>query len=127
MSYEKYTWQTGEVITADKLNHMEEGIKNSYITVFDAEFRESDTKLLVTAENGAIKVGDAFNIEWTQEMPNVTITGNTFGYCMQTDTGSNDNISGATFIYVDENSGTLKVALTAYDETAGGYLQYTVG
>lgn len=26
MSYEKYTWQTGEVITADKLNHMEEGI-----------------------------------------------------------------------------------------------------
>lgn len=26
MSYTKYTWQTGEVITAEKLNHMEDGI-----------------------------------------------------------------------------------------------------
>ena len=127
MSYEKYTWQTGEVITADKLNHMEDGIKNSYITVFDAEFRESDNKLLVTAENGAIKVGDAFKIDWTETMPDVTRTIHTFGYCMQTDTASTDDIAGASFIYVDDNSGTLKVALTAYDETAGGYLEYSVG
>lgn len=27
MAYDKYTWQTGEKITADKLNHMEEGIQ----------------------------------------------------------------------------------------------------
>lgn len=27
MSYEKHTWETGELITADKLNHMEEGIE----------------------------------------------------------------------------------------------------
>ena len=26
MSYNKYTWQTGETITADKLNHIEDGI-----------------------------------------------------------------------------------------------------
>lgn len=26
MSYEKQTWTTGEVITAEKLNHMEDGI-----------------------------------------------------------------------------------------------------
>ena len=26
MSYEKYTWQSGEKITANKLNHMEDGI-----------------------------------------------------------------------------------------------------
>ena len=26
MAYEKQTWTTGEVITADKLNHMEDGI-----------------------------------------------------------------------------------------------------
>ena len=26
MSYEKQTWQTGDVITANKLNHMEDGI-----------------------------------------------------------------------------------------------------
>lgn len=29
MSYEKQTWQTGETITAQKLNHMEDGIGNN--------------------------------------------------------------------------------------------------
>ena len=29
MAYEKQTWTTGEVITADKLNHMEDGISGS--------------------------------------------------------------------------------------------------
>ena len=29
MTYDKYTWQTGEVITAEKLNHMEDGIANA--------------------------------------------------------------------------------------------------
>ena len=28
MAYEKQTWQTGDTITAEKLNHMEDGIKN---------------------------------------------------------------------------------------------------
>lgn len=31
MSYEKHTWQTGEIITADKLNNMEDGIEKSGI------------------------------------------------------------------------------------------------
>lgn len=26
MSYEKQTWNCGDVVTADKLNHMEDGI-----------------------------------------------------------------------------------------------------
>lgn len=29
MAYEKQTWQTVDTITADKLNHMEDGINNS--------------------------------------------------------------------------------------------------
>ena len=29
MSYVKQTWETGEFITKEKLNHMEEGISNS--------------------------------------------------------------------------------------------------
>lgn len=33
MSYEKQTWQTGDVITAVKLNHMEDGIANPGYTV----------------------------------------------------------------------------------------------
>lgn len=30
MAYEEYTWETGETITSEKLNHMERGITNSY-------------------------------------------------------------------------------------------------
>ena len=30
MTYEKQTWTTGEVITADKLNHMEDGIGGAF-------------------------------------------------------------------------------------------------
>ena len=30
MTYQKQTWITGETITAQKLNHMEDGIKNRY-------------------------------------------------------------------------------------------------
>lgn len=33
MSYEKQNWQTGEIITADKLNHMEDGIASSVIII----------------------------------------------------------------------------------------------
>ena len=29
MAYEKQTWQNGDTITAEKLNHMEDGIENS--------------------------------------------------------------------------------------------------
>lgn len=29
MSYEKQTWKCGDSITAEKLNHMEDGIANS--------------------------------------------------------------------------------------------------
>ena len=29
MAYEKQTWETGDIITADKLNHIEDGIENS--------------------------------------------------------------------------------------------------
>ena len=45
MSYEKQTWQTGDIITAEKLNHMEDGIKeapgyivtNNKTTIFEGE------------------------------------------------------------------------------------------
>lgn len=36
MAYEKNNWQTGDVITKEKLNHMEEGISNAgnlYLTL----------------------------------------------------------------------------------------------
>ena len=33
MSYEKTTWETGDVITAEKLNNIENGIANSVVTL----------------------------------------------------------------------------------------------
>ena len=37
MAYEKQTWVTGEVITKEKLNHMEDGIANSGGILFLSE------------------------------------------------------------------------------------------
>lgn len=40
MSYEKHTWETGEVITAEKLNNIEEGIDES-VVIFSSTFSGS--------------------------------------------------------------------------------------
>jgi len=40
MSYEKNTWVTGDVITAEKLNHMEDGI--------DDITKDSEQTVLIT-------------------------------------------------------------------------------
>lgn len=39
MSYEKQTWATGDIVTADKLNHMEDGIAAGGGSVFDAKIK----------------------------------------------------------------------------------------
>lgn len=41
MAYEKQAWACGDVITADKLNHMEDGIAGGGITVIECEIRRS--------------------------------------------------------------------------------------
>ena len=46
MSYTKYTWETGEVITAAKLNNMEDGI---------------DDKLIVTMINTTGEIDASYN------------------------------------------------------------------
>jgi hypothetical protein len=33
MAYEKQTWQTGDIITAEKLNHMEDGIVGGTLVI----------------------------------------------------------------------------------------------
>lgn len=40
MSYEKQTWETGQVITAEKLNHMEDGIGGGILVVSEIETQE---------------------------------------------------------------------------------------
>lgn len=41
MSYEKQTWQTGDIVTAEKLNHIEDGIVSSgdvLVVTFTADY-----------------------------------------------------------------------------------------
>lgn len=47
MSYEKYTWVTGEVITAEKLNHMEDGIAAANAAPIKSITIENTTENLV--------------------------------------------------------------------------------
>lgn len=43
MSYTKQTWQTGETITANKLNHMEDGIANNNVMIVRIADETEDT------------------------------------------------------------------------------------
>ena len=48
MSYEKQTWQTGDVITQEKLNHMEDGIADGEVVIIDAKAVRNDDTWEVT-------------------------------------------------------------------------------
>lgn len=53
--YEPYTWTTGEVITAEKLNHAEEGIEGAYDELSALEQRvEANSPLIVTQDENLI-------------------------------------------------------------------------
>lgn len=43
MSYEKQTWQTGDVITADKMNYMEDGIEDASQSVDEKTYIRLDS------------------------------------------------------------------------------------
>ena len=53
MAYEKQTWQTGDVITQEKLNHMEDGIEDAYEL---PAVTETDNGKVLGVENGAWSV-----------------------------------------------------------------------
>ena len=42
MSYVKTTWQTGDTVTAEKLNHAEQGIADNSADVYVGTLLESD-------------------------------------------------------------------------------------
>lgn len=42
MAYEKTNWQNGDVITAEKLNHAEQGIANACLTLYWGEYDGAD-------------------------------------------------------------------------------------
>lgn len=58
MSYEKQTWVTGETITAEKLNHMEDGISaGAMVLHYDSEeghFDKTFNEVRQAIENGIL-------------------------------------------------------------------------
>lgn len=65
MSYTKYTWVTGEVITADKLNHMEDGIEAAG-KVFEIE--KEDDEYIVKATPSELYPGAVAVYDGTQKI-----------------------------------------------------------
>lgn len=55
MAYEKQTWQTGDVITQEKLNHMEQGIEDAYEL---PAVTETDNGKVLGVENGQFGLVD---------------------------------------------------------------------
>ncbi len=58
MSYSKTTWQTGDTVTAELLNHMEDGISDADAKVLPA-VSGSDNGKVLQVKNGAWTKGDA--------------------------------------------------------------------
>ncbi len=61
MSYSEYTWQTGETITAEKLNNLEEGIQDALDCCGGAS--ESDVFYVTVSFDGSSFVADKTNAE----------------------------------------------------------------
>lgn len=59
MSYDKYIWQIGEVITAAKLNHIEDGIAAIGTVQYTIEGAPlPGSPVVFKAANNAVKAGD---------------------------------------------------------------------
>lgn len=57
MAYTKQTWNTGDTITAQKLNHMEDGIASSGGVGYDITFNETTnrTNIIFTADGASFE------------------------------------------------------------------------
>lgn len=62
MAYEKQTWTTGEVITQEKLNHMEDGIANAGggALIVNATTTTSESGTITTLDKTWQEIHDAF-------------------------------------------------------------------
>ena len=67
MAYEKQTWVTGEVITKEKLNHMEDGIANSGGILFLNEDRTGVLDKTWNEINTALRNGQLVFVLETEE------------------------------------------------------------
>lgn len=60
MSYEKQTWQTGDVITAEKLNHMEDGIASGG-GGGSSDFSTAEVTVIANSGSGGVALTGGIN------------------------------------------------------------------
>lgn len=82
MAYEKQTWVCGETITADKLNHMEDGIAQASGGGTDVGYECTETRTVLTEESVTTVAGEygndgslAYSTPITAETIRVTFNG----------------------------------------------------
>ena len=61
MAYEKHTWETGETITAEKLNNLEDGIGDSSIFIVNISAHGSGGSYTVTADKTYTELKAAYD------------------------------------------------------------------
>ena len=123
MAYEKQTWNTGDVITAEKLNHMEEGINRptgglfvSKVTSFDGTSITLDhtfEEILAAFEAGMEPV-----IESSKQRSQNGGNKYTFRLMERTETISPHEITGFSFFCIISKDGeSLTFAKISVDIT----------
>ncbi|MBO5969216.1 MAG: hypothetical protein J6S14_12045 [Clostridia bacterium] len=68
MAYEKQTWTTGDTVTADKLNHMEDGISSSYVVIFDTTIERIEDDGVYGVLQPQITLADLFELMKTKQV-----------------------------------------------------------
>lgn len=75
MAYEKQIWENGDVITADKLNHIEDGIENNNLgyEIVESEQLILDENITVTGPEDAPYNGAQFQYSELINYPTITV------------------------------------------------------
>ena len=124
MAYEKHNWQTGEVITADKLNHIEDGISSrEYVVLEEAAFNELSDAEKVEQFNHCMSVfnnGGVVDVESMGLVARVTSCSDNPKYMVATTILSSSASSGAsnpvytlgyTYVSCDDITVTINVGV----------------
>ena len=130
MAYEKQTWTCGDTITADKLNHIEEGIDSNSPMIIEGEWNDTTNCLTVNCSYNDVlqAINDEKQIATHLDLASITSGGlvptfdSFFGY------------ADAVGIYHDTSDNLYKVYvfmavtwIVLSSETPDGSLQYCEG
>ena len=115
MSYTKQTWQTGDVITAEKLNHMEDGIGSDEVGNFLIKFTPTSpitgtidktySEIIAAIQNGQIPIINTFiSDEYGGSLPFDGVRGDTIEFRTTGYEQENNNLTvSITYVYINSD------------------------